>query len=82
VAVPIHSRRRSSRGVIVHRRTELRATTRQGVPTTTIEDTLIDLATELSSDALAGLTALRFTDRQVEDDATHVEALLRRVAAA
>ena len=137
VAVPTHSRRRSSRGVIVHRRTDLRATTRQGVPTTTIEDTLIDLATELSSDALvqaineadkrdlidpsalreavaemrrpgaatvrsvtdgfvrtesslerdhahflAGLTALRCTHGQVEDDATHVEALLRRVAAA
>ena len=137
VAVPTHSRRRSSRGVIVHRRTDLRATTRQGVPTTTIEDTLIDLATELSSDALvqaineadkrdlidpgalreavaemrrpgaatvrsvtdgfvrtesslerdhahflAGLTALRCTHGQVEDDATHVEALMRRVAAA
>jgi len=31
---------------------------------------------------LAGLTALRFTHGQVKDDATHVEALLRRVAAA
>jgi very-short-patch-repair endonuclease len=31
---------------------------------------------------LAGLTALRFTHGQVKDDVTHVEALLRRVAAA
>ena len=52
VAVPVHSRRRSSHGITVHRRTELRAKTRQGVPTTTIEDTLIDLATGLSGDAL------------------------------
>jgi predicted transcriptional regulator of viral defense system len=52
VAVPTHSRRRSSRGITVHRRSELKATTRQGVPVTTIEDTLIDLATQLSSDAL------------------------------
>jgi hypothetical protein len=52
VAVPAHARRRSSRGITVHRRTELSATTRQGIPVTTITDTLIDLATQTTRDAL------------------------------
>jgi predicted transcriptional regulator of viral defense system len=52
VAVPTHSRRRSSRGIIVHCRTELRATAHQGVPTTTIEGTLVDLATQATKDQL------------------------------
>jgi predicted transcriptional regulator of viral defense system len=52
VAVPTHSRRRSSRGITVHRRSALSATTRQGVPVTTIEDTLIDLATQATQDQL------------------------------
>ena len=52
VAVPAHSRRRSSRGITVHRRNELSATTRQGVPITTITDTLIDLATDTTTDQL------------------------------
>jgi len=52
VAVPAHARRRSSRGITVHRRTELSATARQGIPVTTITDTLIDLATQTTRDAL------------------------------
>ena len=52
VAVPAHSRCRSSRGITIHRRNELSATTRQGVPTTTITDTLIDLATDTTTDQL------------------------------
>ena len=52
VAVPAHSRRSSSRGITVHRRTELRAATRQGIPVTTITDTLIDLATDTTTDQL------------------------------
>ena len=52
VAVPAHARRSSSRGITIHRRNELSATTRQGVPTTTITDTLIDLATQTTRDAL------------------------------
>jgi very-short-patch-repair endonuclease len=75
VAVPAHSRRRSSRGISVHRRTELRATTRQGVPTTTIEDTLIDLAIDLSSDALE--QAINEADKR---DLVDPEALREAVA--
>jgi very-short-patch-repair endonuclease len=52
ISVPAHSRRGSSRGITVHRRTGLSATTKQGVPTTTPTDTLVDLATQLSADAL------------------------------
>jgi predicted transcriptional regulator of viral defense system len=52
VAVPTPSRRRSSRGITIHRRNELSATTRQGVPTTAITDTLIDLATDTTTDQL------------------------------
>jgi predicted transcriptional regulator of viral defense system len=52
VAVPAHSRRRSSRGITVHTRNELRATASQGVPVTTPEDTLIDLATDATQDQL------------------------------
>ena len=52
VAVPAHARRRSSRGIRVHRRNELRAATRQGIPVTTITDTLIDLATDTTTDQL------------------------------
>jgi very-short-patch-repair endonuclease len=52
VAVPVHSRRSSSRGITIHRRKELRATTKQGVPTTTITDTLVDLATQTTQDQL------------------------------
>jgi very-short-patch-repair endonuclease len=52
VTVPVHSRRRSSPGVTVHRRTELRATAREGIPTTTPIDTLVDLATRTTRDQL------------------------------
>jgi very-short-patch-repair endonuclease len=52
VSVPAHSRRRSSRGITVHRRKELGATQKLGVPVTTIEDTLIDLATQTTTDQL------------------------------
>ena len=52
VAVPAHARRSSSRGITVHRRNELSATTRQGIPVTRIEDTLIDLATQTTRDEL------------------------------
>jgi very-short-patch-repair endonuclease len=52
VSVPSHLRRSSSRGITVHRRTELSATQRNGIPVTTPVDTLIDVATELSHDGL------------------------------
>jgi very-short-patch-repair endonuclease len=52
VSVPARSRRRSSRGIAVHRRRELRATASQGIPATPIEDTLIDLATQTTKDQL------------------------------
>jgi predicted transcriptional regulator of viral defense system len=52
VTVPAHSRRSSSRGITVHRRRGLRATTRNRIPTTTPADTLIDLATETTQDQL------------------------------
>ena len=53
VSVPAHSRCRSSRGITVHRRKKLGAATqRHGVPVTTIEDTLIDLATQTTKDQL------------------------------
>ena len=51
VSVPSH-RRSSSRGVIIHRRRELSATTHRGIPTTTPTDTLIDVATQTTHDAL------------------------------
>ena len=52
VSVPAHLRRCSSRGITVHRRKELNATTHRGIPTTTPIDTLIDLATQATDDAL------------------------------
>jgi very-short-patch-repair endonuclease len=52
VAVPSHLRRSSSREITIHRRNELSATTLRGIPLTTPADTLIDLATELTPDAL------------------------------
>ena len=52
VSVPAHSRRRSSRGITVHRRTALGATKKQGVPVTTPNDTLIDLAIDATEDQL------------------------------
>ncbi|HEX3318142.1 MAG TPA: hypothetical protein VHR88_08990 [Solirubrobacteraceae bacterium] len=52
VSVAAHARRRSSPGITVHRRKELRATQRQGVPVTRIEDTLIDLATQATDEQL------------------------------
>ena len=113
VAVPTHSRRSSSRGITIHRRTELSATTRQGVPVTTIEDTLIDLATQTTRDQLeqaineadkrdlidpealgkaaehtrrpgaaAARSVTKPTRAQVKGNAAHVEAVLRRAAAA
>jgi len=52
VSVPAHLRRSSSHGLTVHRRTELSATQRNGIPVTTPVDTLIDVGTELSHDGL------------------------------
>jgi chorismate mutase len=84
VAVPTRSRRRSSRDITVHRRSELSATTKHGVPVTTIEDTLIDLATELSSDALD--QAINEADKRdlIDPEALHevVEEMRRPGAAA
>jgi very-short-patch-repair endonuclease len=48
VSVPVHLRRSSSRGITVHRRRELSATTHRGIPATPPIDTLIDLATDAS----------------------------------
>jgi very-short-patch-repair endonuclease len=52
VSVPTHLRRSSSRGITVHRRSELNATRRHGIPVTTPADTLIDLATQETRDGL------------------------------
>jgi very-short-patch-repair endonuclease len=52
VSVPSHLRRSSSCGITVHRRKELSAMTHRGVPTTTPIDTLLDLATQTTDDAL------------------------------
>jgi very-short-patch-repair endonuclease len=49
VSVPAHLRRSSSRGITVHRRAELIATTHRGIPVTTPIDTLIDLASETAA---------------------------------
>jgi very-short-patch-repair endonuclease len=52
VSVPTHLRRRSSRGIIVHRRNELNATTHRGIRVVTVVDALVDLAAEVSGDEL------------------------------
>jgi very-short-patch-repair endonuclease len=52
VSVPSHLRRSSSRGITIHRRKELSATRKHGIPVTTPVDTLVDVATELDRDAL------------------------------
>ena len=52
VSVPSHLRRSCSRGVTIHRRRELSATTHRGIPTTTPTDTLIDVATQTTHDVL------------------------------
>jgi very-short-patch-repair endonuclease len=49
VSVPAHLRRSSSRGITVHRRNGLNATTHRGIPVTTPIDTLIDLASETAA---------------------------------
>ena len=75
VAVPAHARRSSSRGITVHRRNELSATTRQGIPVTRIEDTLIDLATQTTRDELE--QAINEADKR---DLIDPEALREAVA--
>ena len=52
VSVPTHLRRRSSRGIIVHRRKELNATTHRGIRVVSVVDALVDLAAEVSGDEL------------------------------
>jgi very-short-patch-repair endonuclease len=52
VSVPAHLRRGSSRGITVHRRKELNATTHRRIPATTPADTLVDVATQTTHDAL------------------------------
>jgi very-short-patch-repair endonuclease len=52
VSVPTHLRRRSSRGITVHRRKELNATTHRGIPVVSVVDALVDLAAEASEDEL------------------------------
>jgi very-short-patch-repair endonuclease len=51
VSVPLKARPRAE-GVTLHRRTNLQATTRHGIPVTTITATLIDLASFLEADPL------------------------------
>jgi very-short-patch-repair endonuclease len=52
VSVRSHLRRSSSRGITIHRRKALNATTHRGIPTTTPTDTLIDVATQTTHDVL------------------------------
>jgi very-short-patch-repair endonuclease len=53
VSVPSHLRRSSSRGITVHRRKELSATAHRGIRVVTVVEALVDLAYEVSDDALA-----------------------------
>jgi|tagenome__1003787_1003787.scaffolds.fasta_scaffold20888141_2 very-short-patch-repair endonuclease len=50
VAIPL-SRRCRRPGIVIHRRSELRATTHRGIPVTPPIDTLVDLAATLGPDA-------------------------------
>jgi very-short-patch-repair endonuclease len=83
VSVPAHLRRGSSRGITIHRRRELSATRKHGIPVTTPVDTLVDVATELDRDALE--QAINDADkRDLVDPETLGEAVagLRRPGAA
>jgi very-short-patch-repair endonuclease len=52
VSVPTHLRRSSSRGITVHRRKELNATTHRRIRVVSVVDALVDLAAEVGFDAL------------------------------
>src|SRR4051794_23800145 len=62
-AMPIHvsilSQRRSRKGIVVHRRTELHATTRDGIRVTTPAQTLIDLGGHPQLEQIIGEATLR-----------------------
>jgi very-short-patch-repair endonuclease len=52
VSIPSHLYRCSSRDITIHRRRELNATTHKGIPTVRVEQALIDLAGEATTDEL------------------------------
>ena len=52
VSVPSHLHRSSSRGITIHRRKELSATTHRGIPVVSVVDALVDLAAEVGDDEL------------------------------
>ena len=77
VSVPDHLRRSSSCGITIHRRKELSATRKHGLPVTTPVDTLIDVATELSHDDFE--QAINEADKlDLVDPETLREAVARR----
>jgi very-short-patch-repair endonuclease len=52
VSIPSHLHRCSSRDLTIHRRRELNATTHRGIPTVTIVEAMIDLASDATEDEL------------------------------